>query len=498
MTTIHSFKTVGMNAVPVTIECDLMAGIGIHLVGLADQTVKESLLRTVTAIESCGYTIPGKKIIINIAPADLRKDGTDYDLPIALAILSASGQVNLPDADKFIIAGELALDGNVRHVNGYIQAADLARREGKTLLLPRTAADLAAEVFKDSVDIYEIDALYQAIDALDGKRPALTAWEHVQKMHKENPVPKGTCVWDSIKGNNGAKRALEIAAAGGLGVLLVGSDHAPKSMLAKALLDILPPMDDDENLEVQRIHSVKSNFIDNEQRPFYIADCNSSIQALLGGGVNCMPGFTSLAHKGVLLLNDWNLFPKSIMEALRGPLEDQEVTISRLKGKVTYPTEFIPILAIKPCPCGEYGNGEECKCTPDQRKNWLSRLSGPVYDMITLQAWVHGPDPKDRPGEPAKDVAARVEKAWERQRIRQNALNGTLSAAALAQVAPLSEEAKEMLEKIFSRLGINARAFTPIIRVARTIADLEGAEDITPQHICEAASYRFLDRKNIL
>ena len=498
MTTIHSFKTVGTQGVPVTVECEITSGIGIHLVGLADDVVKESLLRTITAIESLGKRIPGKKIIINIAPAGLRKDSISYNLPIALAILSASGQANLPDADKYIVAGELSLDGDVRHVNGYIQAAELARREKKALLLPRTAAGLAAEVFTDSVDIYEIDSLQQAIDALDGKRPALTAWEHVRKMHKEKPVPKGKCVWDSIKGNNGAKRALEIAAAGGHGVLLVGSPESPKAMLAKAMLDILPPMEADENLEVQRIHSVNSNFIDNGQRPFYIAGCNTSILALLGGGVNSMPGFVSLAHKGVLYLDEWNLFPKSMTESLRAPLEDKEATIRRLKVKVTYPADFIPVLGITPCPCGHYGEGEKCKCTADQRKNWLSRLCGPVYDMIALQAWVHDPDPKDRPGEPAKKVAARVEKAHERQRIRQNALNETLSAAALGQVAPLSKEAKETLEKIFSRLGISARAFTPIIRVARTIADLEGAEDITPQHICEAASYRFLDRKNIL
>ena len=467
----------------------------IHLIGLADAAVKESLLRTITALESLGYQIPGKKIVINLAPADLRKDGTGYDLPIALAILAASGQADLPDADKYIVAGELALDGSVRHVHGYIQAAELARREGKALLLPRTAADLAAEVMRESVDIYEIDSLPTAVQTLEGKRPAFTAWEHVCQMQKEKPAP-GKNLWDSIKGNYGAKRALEIAAAGGHGVLLVGAPESPKAMLAKAMLDILPPLSAKENLEVQLIHAMNSNFIENEQRPFEQASGSVSLQALLGGGFNTHPGRVSLAHRGVLLIDNAAILPKSTLEALRAPLEDKAVTISRLKGKDTYPADFIPVLGTLPCPCGHYGEGEACTCTPGQRIAYLARLSGPVYDRIAVQAWTqNAKNPETLPdGENAQAVAERVAKARRVQTERQGKLNEELSMHDLDHNF-CSDTVKDFLGDLMCKLGLNMRAYYRILRLARTIADLEGAEDITKVHIAEAASYRFLDRK---
>lgn len=493
--TIHSFKTVGTQAVPVTVECEITAGIGIHLVGLADATVKESLLRTITAMESLGYQIPGKRIIINLAPADLRKDGTSYDLPIALAILSASGQAYLPDADKYIVAGELALDGNVRHIHGYIQAAELARREGKALLLPRTAADLAAEVMRESVDIFEIDSIPTAVQTLEGKRPAFTAWEHVCQMQKDKPAP-GKNLWDSIKGNYGAKRALEIAAAGGHGVLLVGGPESPKAMLAKAMLDILPPLSAQENLEVQRIHAVNSNFIENGRRPFKQAYESDSLQALLGGGIGARPGRVSLAHRGVLYIDNAGILPKSTLEALRAPLEDKAVTISRLREKDTYPADFIPVLGTLPCPCGHYGEGETCICTPGQRVAYLARLSGPVFDRLAVQAWTqNAKNPETLPdGENAQAVAERVAKARQVQIKRQGKLNEELSMHDLDSNF-CSDAVKDFLGDIMCKLGLSVKAYYRILRLARTIADLEGAEDISTVHIAEAASYRFLDRR---
>lgn len=498
MTTIHTFKTVGTQAVPVTVECEISPGIGIHLVGLADAAVKESLLRTITALESIGYQIPGKKIIINLTPADLRKDGTGYDLPIALAIQAASGLEDLPDADKYIIAGELALDGSVRHVNGYVQAAELARREGKALLLPRTAADLAAEVMRESVDIYEIDSIPTAVQTLEGKRPAFTAWEHVCQTQKDKPA-EGKNLWDSIKGNYGAKRALEIAAAGGHGVLLVGGPESPKAMLAKAMLDILPPLSAEENLEVQRIHAVNSNFIDNGRRPFEQASGSVSLRTLLGGGFNTPPGRVALAHRGVLLIDNAGILPKSTLEALRAPIEDKAVTIVRLNRKDTYPADFIPVLGTLPCPCGHYGEGETCTCTPGQRLAYLARLSGPVYDHIAVQAWTeNAKNPETLPdGENTQAVADRVAKARRVQIERQGKLNEELSMHDL-DINFCSDTVKDFLGDLMCKLGLNMRAYYRILRLARTIADLEGAEDITTVHITEAASYRFLDRKPVI
>lgn len=496
--TIHSFKTVGTQAVPVTVECEISSGIGIHIVGLADAAVKESLLRTITALESLGYQIPGKKIVINLAPADLRKNGTSYDLPIALAILAASGQADLPDADKYIVAGELALDGDVRHVNGYIQAAELARREGKTLLLPNVAAMLAAEVMREGIDIYEIDSLPTAVQTLEGKRPAFTAWEHVCQMQENKPAESKN-LWDSIKANYGAKRALEIAAAGGHGVLLVGAPESPKAMLAKAMLDILPPLSAEENLEVQRIHAVNSNFIENGRRPFEQASGTDSLQTLLGGGLGTQPGRVSLAHRGVLYIDNAEILPKSALEALRAPLEDKAVTISRLKGKDTFPADFIPVLGTLPCPCGHYGEGEACTCTPGQRMTYLARLSGPVFDRIAVQAWAQkARKPKTLPdGENAQTVADRVAKARRVQIARQGKLNEELSMHDL-DINFCSDAVKDYLGDLMCKLGLNMRAYYRILRLARTIADLEGVEDISTVHITEAASYRFLDRKPVI
>lgn len=493
--TIHSFKTIGTQAVPVTVECEISTGIGIHLVGLADAAVKESLLRTITALQSLGYHIPGKRIIINLAPADLRKDGTGYDLPIALAILSASGQAYLPDADKYIIAGELALDGNVRHVNGYVQAAELARREGKALLLPRTAALLAAEVMRETVDIYEIDNLQGAVLTMKGENPAPTAWEHVYQMRKDKPAP-GKNLWDSIKGNCGAKRALEIAAAGGHGVLLVGAPESPKAMLAKAMIDILPPLSEKENLEVQRIHAVNGNFTENGRRPFEQASGSVSLRALLGGGAVTHPGRVSLAHRGVLYIDNAGNIPKSTLEALRAPLEDKAVTISRLKGKDTFPADFIPVLGTLPCPCGHYGEGETCICTPGQRVAYLARLSGPVFDRIAVQAWTrNAKNPETLPDEEnAQAVAERVAKARQVQIKRQGKLNEELSMHDLDSNF-CSDAVKDFLGDLMCKLGLSMKAYCRILRLARTIADLEGTEDITTVHITEAASYRFLDRR---
>ncbi len=500
LTHINSYKLHGIKAVPVTVECEIASsGIGIHLVGLADAAVRESLLRTVTALECNGYHLPGKKTIINLAPADTFKSGTHYDLAIALAIIKASGQEPLPDSERYVVAGELGLDGSVRGtIPGWIQAAETAKRTGKDCILPMTAARCAAEIFSNSMTIYEVNSLYQAVDILNGKQPALTALDAVRTQNGTKPTPENT--WDNIKGHEGAKRALKIAAAGGHPLLMIGPAEAPKEELAKALTNILPPMTEEESLETLRIHAAASMHSEAGVRPFRSPCHLASLAQLLGGGAGeqILPGEVSLAHNGVLFLNNYPLMPKHTLEALRGPLEDGKITISRLRSKVELPARFLPVLSALPCPCGNYGEGDKCTCTPIERNEYLKRLGGTVYDQMTMQAWIHGtPDNKEGTAaeEPAAKVAERIAAARDRQLKRQGVLNEELHTTETDRHVQLNDECRKLLETIMVRMGLSMRAYLRIIKIARSIADLECSDEIKPTHVAEAASYRFLDRQ---
>ena len=511
---IHCAKCIGIDAVPVTVEIDITTGLGIHLVGLADAAVKESLLRTITALQSMGFRIPGKKIVINLAPADMHKRGSGYDVPIALGIIAASGQRELPLLEKFIIMGELGLDGGIREVPGALPIVELAMKESLLgCILPAGSALEAVEY--DSVDVYGVTTLDDVLRILSGEElcdDLLVKNIAEERSPQEADRPQDIMDFSEIIGQEAAKRGLEIAAAGGHNVVMIGSPGSGKSSLAKAMAGILPPMNLEESIQTSMIYSVAGKGGRTgrlmRQRPFRAPHYSASITALLGGGSdNILPGEISLAHNGVLFIDEFCEAPKKVLEALRAPMEDRKVTISRLKSKVEYPADFMLVAASNPCPCGYYGDGDRCTCTPNQRLSYISKLSGPIMDRIDIQLMVSRVDARmlvnRKPGQSSAEIAARVLKAREIQRARFAEsgegifCNASMNNRQTEMFCPLSSDCKSLLERIIERMGLSARACSRIIRLARTIADLAGIPDILPEHISEAAGYRFLDKQNI-
>lgn len=505
-------KCIGIDAVPVVVEVKIDRGIGIHLVGLADAAVKESLLRTVTALQSMDFHIPGKKIVINLAPADLHKNGSGYDLPIALGIIAASGQRNLQCLEQYLIMGELGLDGSVRPVPGALPYAEMAVEKGlRGCILPARSAMEAVELRQ--AEIYGVDNLEQVLSILEGEdREDLLIWNRdiYTGRDESSETPAGYMDLSEIIGQEAAKRAAEVAVSGGHNLILIGPPGGGKSSIAKAITGILPPMSLEESLVTSKIYSV-SGLISRDaglirRRPFRAPHYSASLAAFIGGGNggNIVPGEISLAHNGVLFADEFAQMPKSVVEALRGPMEDRKVVVSRLRGKVEYPASFMLVAATNPCPCGYYGDGDRCTCTVGQRVGYLSRLSGPLLDRIDLHVWVNPVDTRrliDRPkGEPSAVVAARVSAARrvqaERFRGEGISTNAEMSNAQMEKFCQLSGDCKALLESVIDKLGLSARAYSRIVRISRTIADLSGSPDILPAHISEAAGYRFLDRRN--
>ena len=509
---IHCAKCIGIDALPVTVEIDVTSGLGIHLVGLADAAVKESLLRTITALQSMGFRIPGKKIVINLAPADMHKKGSGYDVPIALGIISASGQKDLPFVEKYMIMGELGLDGSIREVPGALPTVELAIRENLMgCILPMSSAKEAVE-YRD-FDVFGVETLSDVLRILSGNEPCedlLIRNRYVPEENEGKDMTDGIMDFSEIMGQESAKRGLEIAASGGHNALLIGSPGSGKSSLAKAMASILPPLDLEESLQTMRIYSVagKGNPLGGmmKRRPFRSPHYSASLAALLGGGSdNIMPGEISLAHNGILFIDEFCEAPKKMLEALRAPMEDRKVTISRLKSKVEYPADFMLVAATNPCPCGYYGDGDRCTCTPSRRIAYLSKLSGPIMDRIDIQLWVPKVDARQlvnrRAAEPSEAIAARVRAARDIQkaRFRDEGIfcNAAMNNRQMEKYCQLDEACRDILERLIERMGLSARACSRIIKLARTIADLAGLPDIRPEHISEAAGYRFLDRQNI-
>jgi len=527
---IQCAKCVGIDAVPVTVEIDIAPGLGVHLVGLADAAVKESLLRTITAMQAMGFRIPGKKIVINLAPADMHKKGSGYDVPIAVGIIAASGQRDLPLLDRFVIMGELGLDGGVREVPGALPIVELAKETGlQGCILPKDSAMEAVEY--EGIEVYGVENLNDVLRILSGEEQCEDL--AVRNLRRNIPVPSmeskesrasedmdgnpsggtgGLPMMDfsEIIGQQAAKRGVEIAAAGGHNVILIGPPGSGKSSLAKAMAGILPPMTLEESRQTSKIYSVAGRGKTGggliRQRPFRAPHYSASVAALLGGGSdNILPGEISLAHNGVLFLDEYTEAPKKVIEILRAPMEDRKVTISRLKSKVEYPADFMFVAATNPCPCGYYGEGDRCTCTPSRRQAYLSRLSGPMMDRIDIHLFMRAIDSRmlveRKPAESSAEVAARVLKAREIQKARFAGdgifCNAAMSGRLMDKYCPLSPECRLVLEKIIDRMGLSARACSRIIKLARTIADLASLPDILPEHLTEAASYRFLDKQNI-
>ena len=508
LTKVFGAAVHGIDAIVVTIEVSVDTGIGYTIVGLPDAAVKESNERIRTAMKQCGQSFPHRQVVVNMSPADVRKEGAAYDLPLAIGILAADGKISADRLARFMIMGELSLDGSVLPIKGALPMAIKARELGyEGFIVPKANVKEAAVV--NNLDVYGVENMKEVIGFFNGEYHLQPTVINTREEFF-NTVNNYDFDFSEVRGQENVKRAFEVACAGGHNIILVGSPGSGKSMMAKRLPSILPPLSLQEALETTKIHSVAGKLERGAtlmtRRPFRAPHHTISPVALVGGGTYPSPGEISLAHNGILFLDELPEFSRQVLEVMRQPLEDRHITISRAKYSVDYPASFMLVASMNPCPCGYYGHPTKpCVCPPGAVHKYLSKISGPLLDRIDIQIEV-SPVQFDEmasnvPSESSASIRERVVKAREIQQRRFAGekgihCNAQMTSQLIRQYATPDAEGLEHLKHAMTRLSMSARAYDRILKVARTIADLAGEERVQSKHLQEALSYRNLDREN--